>query len=306
MHFLLLHKPDAGTGEHTRADLVALFEACGHEVTYSSLDNDDWPALLDTPAEAVAVAGGDGTMAQVAERLLGRGLPLAILPVGTANNIALKLGLSRPLKDIVAGLEDAERRPFDVGNARGPWGVRRFVEGVGIGVFARVIAFAKAESGGLVPEPEKRGAELNRDLRLLRAFLHDHPPDPCTLRLDGNKKTGEYLLFEAMNTGYIGPHVPLAPDADPGDGMLDVVVAGEAERKPLEGYLTARLEGGDVAPFLLSVTQASSVRLSVHGVRVHIDGEVWPDEEDPPPAHSTAFEVEIDLEPGALTVLVPK
>ena len=96
--------------------------------------------MLDKRAGLVVVAGGDGTVARVARRMVGRGVPVAILPAGTANNIARSLGLlKQPFEELVRGWRDARRVQLDVGIAAGPWGERYFVEGLGAGLFAGLL-----------------------------------------------------------------------------------------------------------------------------------------------------------------------
>lgn len=306
MRVTLLHKPSAGDGTHTRTSLIALFERHDHTVRYHALD-DDWPVALDAPTDCLVVAGGDGAVASVAKRLVDRSMPLAILPLGTANNIALRLGLCHPIETLVARLAEAKPIPFDLITARGPWGVRRLVEGVGVGAFTQVMAFLKSdgkpEQGKRMPDPPMRAAELGRDLRLLQTFLRNLDPHRCTLGLDGESKEVSYLLLEVTNTGLIGPNVELAPEADCGDGLLDVVVIGQAERQRLREYLEACLVGEEVAPPPFPVRRAKTVRLTVEAARLHIDGDLWPGEDESPPA--APFDLKIQVEPGALAVLVP-
>jgi diacylglycerol kinase family enzyme len=306
MRVTLLHKPSSGDGAHARDDLEALFETHGHSVLYRSTDDDDdWPAVLDESADCVVAAGGDGTVESVALRLAGRSVPLAVLPLGTANNIAWRLGSPPSPDQFIAGLAEATPQPFDVGVARGPWGVRRFVDGVGLGAFTRAMSFVKAEQGDLVTDPSEREASLHRDLRLLRTFLRETSARPCTLDLDGDTDDVSYLLLEATNTGLIGPNVELAPEADCCDGLLDIVVISEVERKRLDGYLEARLAGDAVVAPQLPVRRARQVRLTIDAMRVHIDGDVWPESDASPPAAGAPFEVHLRVEPGALNVLVP-
>jgi diacylglycerol kinase (ATP) len=92
----------------------------------------------------VLVAGGDGTVAKVARCLVDRDaahrIPIAILPVGTANNIARSLGIEGEVGGLLSGLSNAKTRYLDVGLARGPWGERNFLEAVGCGSIAEAIA----------------------------------------------------------------------------------------------------------------------------------------------------------------------
>jgi diacylglycerol kinase family enzyme len=88
----LIHNPDSGNASDADK-LVKFLRDHGHEVRYQSAKEDGWKRALKKPADLVAVAGGDGTVAKVARRMVGRGVPIGVLPSGTATNIARTLGL---------------------------------------------------------------------------------------------------------------------------------------------------------------------------------------------------------------------
>src|SRR4051812_14757978 len=89
MRVTLIYNPGAGDDDQPGAgDLERLVRAAGHEIACVSSKDAGWEAALDRPADVIAVAGGDGTVGRVARRLAGRNVPLTMLPMGTANNIA--------------------------------------------------------------------------------------------------------------------------------------------------------------------------------------------------------------------------
>jgi diacylglycerol kinase family enzyme len=90
----------------------------------------------DGGARALAVAGGDGSVAAVAGVAVERGLPLAVVPTGTLNHFARDLGLdlARPLRALDALATGRERR-VDVGRVNG----RLFVNNVSLGVYAEML-----------------------------------------------------------------------------------------------------------------------------------------------------------------------
>jgi diacylglycerol kinase family enzyme len=60
-----------------------------------------------------------------------RNVPLALLPTGTANNVAHSLDLLGEAEEIAANLQGAPTRPFDLGSVKGPCGECSFIEAVG-------------------------------------------------------------------------------------------------------------------------------------------------------------------------------
>src|SRR6476661_1281981 len=144
----LIHNPAAGRqGADDARKLVTFLKEHGYDVRYQSAKEEGWKKALKQPADMIVVAGGDGTVAKVTRRMVGHGIPVGLLPSGTANNIARSLGLlERPFEELVRGWQDGRRVKLDVGVAKGPWGERYFVEGVGAGVFASLLANPAAES----------------------------------------------------------------------------------------------------------------------------------------------------------------
>lgn len=120
MRITLMHNPKAGHGKHAQKELTAALARAGHHAIYQSTKERDDKKALKKPTDLMLVAGGDGTVGKVGRELIDTGIPLSVLPLGTANNLARSLGFTAPLEEIIACLEGGKKRPFDVGLARGP------------------------------------------------------------------------------------------------------------------------------------------------------------------------------------------
>jgi diacylglycerol kinase (ATP) len=136
---LLVHNPKAGSGRPTGEELLAALDAAGFSATYCSSKDGNLDEALTHPADIVIVAGGDGTVAKIARTLKDRKTLVAILPSGTANNIARCLGIAGDAGAMVAALRGAPIERLDIGVAVGPWGTRHFVEAVGWGALAKAV-----------------------------------------------------------------------------------------------------------------------------------------------------------------------
>jgi diacylglycerol kinase (ATP) len=303
MRVTLIHNPQAGDNDNPVLDeLVALIRAAGHSVTLQSSKSDQLEKALEDPGDLVAVAGGDGTVGAVASRLIGRRIPITVLPLGTANNISNTLGLtSRPLEELIAGWAAARRIRFDVGLARGPWGTTRFIEGLGAGLFANAISQLDARADVTFGPPGNRDEKTASALRWLKERVWDWPAKELHITLDGKDLSGEYILFQVMNIQHIGPGLRLAPDADPGDGQLDVVLVKADERDKLGEYFVCRLEGHPHPPRFI-VPRGKRLKLRWESSDMHIDDKVWPAPE-PASSDSPVF-VDVRLESHALEFLV--
>jgi len=264
----LIHNP--GSGNASDADnLVKFLRELGHEVRYYSSKEDGWKGALKKRADLVVVAGGDGTVGKVARRMVGRGVPIGILPSGTANNIARTLGLlDRPFEEIVRGWERPRRIKLDVGIAAGPWGERYFIEGVGAGLFAGVLA---NPNGKL----KKSKNPVAGALRRLKKEAESCVPAELNAMLDGEDISGRYLMLEALNLPYVGPNLHLAHDSQPGDGQLDVVLVTEAERARLVYYLEHWQDNRERLA-MLPTRRGRHLEIEWAGFALHIDDKLQP------------------------------
>jgi diacylglycerol kinase family enzyme len=297
----LIHNPGAGDDDQPDAEaLQALVRAAGHAVLYQACTDDTWASVLDEPADLIAVAGGDGTVGRIAKRLIGRDIPVAPLPFGTANNISKTLGLTDlTLSDIIASWKHARSVTFDVGIAKGPWGSRYFMEAFGVGLFACTIPVA--DESRKLKSLKDADAKVAHAIGMLRERLERCAPQALDLRLDGKDASGSYVLLEMMNMAFVGPNLYLAPDVDPDDGMLDVVTVTSAERDKLHELL-ATWQEGDLEHPRLTRRRARALELEWTGFPVHFDDEAWPEPDREPPAHTR---VEISLERNALKFVAP-
>lgn len=302
MKVTLLHNADAGDDDQpTLGQLEALIKEAGHEVRSQSAKKAGWSKALKKRVDLIAVAGGDGTVGKVARRMAGKETPLAILPMGTANNIAKSLGIAgRAATELISGWADAERLPFDAGIATGPWGTRHFIESVGLGLFAQAIPWTKRNESMMQQSADVR---IAYSLQLMREHLNGSVPLPLQATLDGQDISGAYVLLEAMNIRYVGPNLFLAPDVEHGAGLLHVVSVTGEDRERLRTYL-AEWQNGKMWPSDLGVYNGKRLEMEWTGFPLHIDDKLWPEENETPP--QAPAPIEITIEQGALQFLVPR
>ena len=144
-------------------------------------EEDDLAAIArEAEADALGMAGGDGSLGPVAQVAIERGLPFVCIPFGTRNHFARDLGLDRddPLGALDAFGSEREVR-IDVGRI----GDRVFLNNVSFGVYARLVHRREAH--------RRRRAELAR-LRALWLSLRDRHPEP--LILDGVRVEARVVL----------------------------------------------------------------------------------------------------------------
>ncbi|MBV8030009.1 MAG: hypothetical protein JO035_00720 [Betaproteobacteria bacterium] len=297
MRVTLIHNPKAGRGKWSRRELERLLRDAGHKVLYQSRKERGWKEALLEPTDLVAVAGGDGTVGKVARRLAGRSLPMALLPCGTANNIARTLGqIEQPFKRLVSGWKSARVVKLDVGVAQGPWGERYFVEGLGLGIFAGLLASPSS------PDLKKRKKPVEQGLSRVQELARRAQPIEGSALLDGRDISGEYLMLEAVSLPYVGPNLHLAPDIRVGDGHFSVVAVTKAERSRLVQYLENWKEDREDVGFLPSL-RGRRLQLEWAGFPLHIDDELYPEEDGKP--REVAGPVEARIGGCSVEFLIP-
>jgi diacylglycerol kinase (ATP) len=297
MQILLLHNPKAGDREHSKKQLIASLAAFGHKTLYQSTNKPGWKKAFEKSTDLVIAAGGDGTVAKVAWRLMDTGVPMSILPLGTANNLARSLGFAVPPEEIIAHLHRGKSQPFDVGTARGSCGKRYFLEAAGGGLLADYVRAAK------VKEHKESSSEqqMTRHLSALLKISGHYPARHWNISVDGKDISDRYLLWEAMNIPSAGPALDLAQRAASDDGRLDFVAVREKERPLFTKYLDARLAGKKIR-FPSRVRKFRELQISRPGATMHFDGKVWPTKGHKPKSHSP---IEITVRPAALMIWQP-
>jgi len=259
---------------------------------------------LKKSCDVVAVAGGDGTVGKVARRLIGSRTPIAVLPMGTANNVAKTLGIKgRSLPELIKGWATARCVNFDAGVAKGPWGSECFIEGFGIGLFAEAMSRLDGKKNTDLADSSKPTQVINSVLAMLKKQLQRSRAKKLTVRLDDEELSGDYVVLEALNIRYIGPNLNFAPQADINDGCLDVVLVAKQEGAALGRYFSDLIKRKRARPNL-AIRRGRHLQIEWENSPVHIDDKPWPEDDDNLPVRSNA--IHISVQPAALVFLVPK
>lgn len=186
--------------------------------------------LVADGAERVAIAGGDGTVRLAVQTLAHTKTALGILSQGTFNNFASALRVPHNLPAGLKMLRDGVVQEVDLGKVDlGKIGDHYFTESAGVGLFADALALYGQGSN----KNFFRG--LYATARLGLAFqAHE-----MQVIVDGAPHPSRVTLCEVANTYRIAQAVPIAPEADIADGLLDIVILSGLKRSELPSYLRA-------------------------------------------------------------------
>ena len=233
-------------------------------------------------ADAVAVYGGDGTVAEVAAGLFNSDMPLVVLPGGTTNATGRSLGIPVDLAEAAALLADpqAQVRVMDMLQV----GESYFFGVVAMGIPGEVAVMADREA-------KDRFGNLAYALSAIKATVRA-PNSDYTITLDGREIHSHGVMCLILNQSAGLMH--LKPPVDGADGLLDVVIFGD------ESLLTVSKAAGNVLlrnENLVPVEHWQGREVTVvsqPAQAVQADGEVLP-----------AGTVTVRILPGAVRFVVP-
>jgi diacylglycerol kinase family enzyme len=238
-HPVLFCNPRSGGGKATRHHLADEARARGIAVVELGPGADLAELVrraVDDGADALAMAGGDGSQATVAGIAAERGLPYACIPAGTRNHFALDLGVDRD--DVVGALDalvDGGERLVDLGEVNG----RVFVNNVSLGLYGQAVqrpGYRQAKVRTLLDTvPEVMGPDAQADLRWQGP--------------DSTEQRGSAAIVVSNNPYRLGPGMGAGSRPRLDQGLLGVAVLGAAAGEPpLRAWTAPRFEVQAQAP----------------------------------------------------------
>lgn len=247
---------------------------------------------LNTGVHAVVVAGGDGTVNLAVQELAGTTVPLGIVPTGTGNDFATALGLRE--RDAIGAADaviDGATQTVDLARIRRADGSSR--------LYATVLA------SGFDSRVNDRANRMRwprgprrYDIAILREFVA-LTTARFSVELEGADGTMELidedLLMCAVGNGATyGGGIPICPDADLSDGLLDVTLVHPLGRARLLRLLPRVYRGTHTSLPEVRTTRVRRMLLRAHRTTAYADG-------DP----IGALPLEIEAVPSALRVFRP-
>jgi len=247
--------------------------------------------------ERLVIAGGDGTLAEVATGLLRAQLAdyaeLAVLPMGTGCDFARALGVPRDPEAALAVLRTGKARRIDAGHARyvgrdGAPAESWFLNAASFGVSGRVVELAQGAKW--------LGGTAAFALATVRALLR-YECARVALRVDGELACDEEVaLVAAANGRQFGGGMWIAPDARLDDGWLDVVWIASTTGLRLVPKLPKLYRGTHLADPVVRARRGRRIEAEAApgAVPLELDGEPL-----------GALPAQIELLPGAISVVGP-
>ena len=231
----------------------------------------------------VIVAGGDGTVRTVVESMAGSEIPLLIVPGGTENLVACELGIDGTFKNLQTILRQGKVRNLDLGRVNQNY----FIAVVGVGFDGEVIRRLNQFRAGHI-------THMDYLWPITRTFWEYQFP-PLRVEADGVTVCDEPALVFVGNISRYAVELKIFPDADCGDGLLDLCIYKCSSRPRLLLHsLMTMLRQTSLSPGVIR-RKCRHIRISgAPSLPVQYDGDPGP-----------ALPLEIEVIPTAARVLTP-
>ncbi|GLY26132.1 sphingosine kinase [Micromonospora sp. NBRC 101691] len=272
----MLANPTAGRGRHrgmlphlldrlaTAGRPVRLLEARSAEEAEAACR-----AAVVEGVSALLAVGGDGTVHRALQAVAGTTVPFGPVPAGTGNDFAADTGFpadpSAAVEVVVAALRDGRSHPVDLARMTGADGAVRWYGAVLAAGFDAIVN-ERANRMRWPRGPRRYDLAILVELARLR-------PRRYTLRVDGVAQETDAVLVAIGNCASYGGGMRICPDADPTDGLLDVVVGGRFDRRTLMRVKPRIYRGTHVRHPLVRTYRARTVELAAEGITTYADGE---------------------------------
>lgn len=300
MHTRLIVNATAGRGRAGR--ILDKVQTClaRCEVDYDLLRTEAPGHAIDLARQAAAggyervvAMGGDGTTNEVTNGLLmaaeeGHQATLGVIPAGSGNDFAYAVGIPGNPEGACRRLAEGQARAVDVGRVTVDGETRIYNYGVGIGYDADVLLETRKMT-------RLRGFLLYLWAAMRVLATDGKWPYPMRITVDGHLLPHQAVtLITVANGPRAGGGFLLAPDAQPDDGLLDVVLADQLGRAGILYLLPHAMRGTHKGKKPVTMLRAQHVLIQgERGLPGHIDGEVL---------CTQGHRIEFEILPGRLKV----
>jgi len=240
-------------------------------------------------AERIIVAGGDGSVHEAVNGIMLAERParLGVIPTGTGNDFAKACAIPLDWEHATTLLVD--RLSADVSSRRidiGRMNDRYFANGAGIGFDAKVTSIARSYQWPI--------GDFVYLLAIFRCMIDGIATPDVTISTDGLHWSGPVTLASISNGPWVGGMFHIAPMANNGDGVFELLIAGPVSRLRIMSLLPKLIRGRHMQEKEISHVSVKHVSIEASAeVPSHLDGEVQP----------LATRFDIELLPAALDLL---
>ena len=285
---LLLVNRHARHGQNRITEAIKQLKKLGFDLQEESMDNpQQLPELIrryQNRVDLVIIGGGDGTLNAAADALVETQLPLGILPLGTANDLARTLGISDSLPEACKIIAQGQLRRIDLGWVNG----KHFFNVASMGLSVQI-------TERLTKETKRRWGVFAYAITALQA-LWKARPFRAEIRIEGESIRVKTVQIAVGNGRYYGGGMAVAHDATIDDRRLDLYSLELKHWWQIIALLPA-MRGGRHTDFPgVRALRGQEIQVYTNKPRpINTDGEI-----------TTHTPADFRVIPQALAVLVPQ
>jgi len=245
----------------------------------------------DNANEVVVAVGGDGTVNEVANGLIGGKAMMSVIPIGSGNDFVKMFNIPTDIEKAISKIKQGSIHNSDAGSVdiesfSGEKHTRYFINGIGIG-FDAAVAHQTTKFKHL------RGISLYAFSVAVILFKYKTPN--LLLSMNGSSMNGEHFLIAIGNGKCAGGGFYLTPDAEIDDGLLDVCYIDNVTIPQVIKIFPRVMKGRHKNHHKVHFERTDALRVeSQQEIMVHADGEVL---------ETKARIIDIIVNPNALQVI---
>jgi len=240
-------------------------------------------SAVDQKLDYVFAVGGDGTVNEVAQGLLGSQVAMGILPKGSGNGLARHLGLSMSFKKSLDIIPFHREQLIDTLSVNGKLSVN--VSGIGF----------DGHVAGLFANKAKRGLMGYAKL-VLKEFISFRSFE-AKIGMNGNSFHSKSFIIALANSSQFGNNARIAPQASVCDELMDVCLIQKVPMSQAIGFAAKMFSGNLDHSRFVEIIKTSRVTIDIdQSIAYHIDGE----------AMTATDKFIVEVKPASLKMLVPQ
>jgi diacylglycerol kinase (ATP) len=237
---------------------------------------------IEDETDIIVAVGGDGTVNEVGQTLIGSSSALGIIPTGSGNGLARHLKIPFNFTKAIDVINKGNVRKIDTATLND----KVFLSMAGIGYDAYVARkFSKAAKRGFISY-----------FKIVTAEYPKYSPKKYELEIDGKKLTRRALLVTFANSNQFGNNTSIDPTARIDDGYIDVCIVRRIPLLLIPFYVPLLFTRTFHKTHYIEIIKAKEVRIvRKKGKTVHFDGDPF----------KMSKEVEMKINPLSLNIIVP-
>ena len=267
-NYKIILNPSASRGKcfHRAEEVKSFFDMnrLDYDMVHTEKQGDAQQLAYDArdQFDCVVAVGGDGTINEIVNGLIGGKARLGIIPIGSGNDFIRAMDVPSNIQEAMQNLIRMKTQLIDIGKA----GERYFQNGLGIGFDAWVV-------NRLLDIKKLRGTAMY--LYAVLKTIYSYQPPTVHLSYNEIERTEKFYLITIGNGISLGGGFKLTPNAVIDDGLFDLNIIRNLNKIEIYQNLIGVFSGKHVHLPQVTMDRSKHIRIdSEDGFAVHVDGEL--------------------------------